>query len=167
MPDLHRLFLLQIVNLCAWTFSLFIKAAIVLAHHPFFQIIPKSTPLEYGLHETYSHVAWSAASCYIIFACAHDSGGVINWFLSLPMWQPLSKLSYAIYLIHCVIIGITVVPTKTQAHFSELAVIQDFFLVFMVSVFVAIPLVLAIELPIDAINKLTMGSKNGQKLRGN
>lgn len=44
---------------------------------------------------------WSLPICWIIFA-SHKlkSGGIIRWFLSLPEWQPLGRLSMSMYIIH-------------------------------------------------------------------
>lgn len=43
-------------------------------------------------------IIWSLAISYIIVACAYGYGGIVNWFLSQPMWFALSRLSYAAYL---------------------------------------------------------------------
>jgi peptidoglycan/LPS O-acetylase OafA/YrhL len=49
---------------------------------------------------------WACSVCWIIFACHHlKTGGLIRSFLSHRFWQPLSKLSLSIYLIHYVYIG--------------------------------------------------------------
>lgn len=69
-------------------------AAVILANYPYLHSGLKTTALAYGFYSTLSHVAWSLAFCYIIFACANNAGGPINWFLSHPFWQPISKLSY-------------------------------------------------------------------------
>lgn len=130
-------------------------AAIVFGNYPYYQIDPASTPLEFGLFESISRILWSIAICYIIFACIHDSGGPVNWFLSLPIWQSISPLSYAIYLNHCFLMTITMVSMKIPPYFSELSAFQNFLSILMLSAIVAIPLVLGFELPIDAMNKLT------------
>ncbi|XP_044737108.1 nose resistant to fluoxetine protein 6-like isoform X2 [Chrysoperla carnea] len=49
-----------------------------------------------GLHR----VAWAAGLSWIIFACIHGYGGPVNWFLSLPLFQVLSRLTYSIFLTH-------------------------------------------------------------------
>jgi peptidoglycan/LPS O-acetylase OafA/YrhL len=44
---------------------------------------------------------WACAVCWIIFAChTLKSGGFIRTFLSHRFWQPLSKLTLSMYLIH-------------------------------------------------------------------
>ncbi|KAG7305293.1 hypothetical protein JYU34_009338 [Plutella xylostella] len=43
---------------------------------------------------------WASAVAWIVVACHHNYGGVVSWFLSLAAWRPLSRLSYAVYLLH-------------------------------------------------------------------
>lgn len=136
--------------------------AIVIGSFQTNQLKPNLTPLEFGLFESLSRIAWSICLSYIIFACVHDSGGPVNRFLSLPIWQPFAKLSYAVYLNHYMVIAITAATMKTPPSFSELTALQSGISIFVLSNFVAIPLVLAFELPIDAIYKLLMDSK-GEK----
>lgn len=94
-------------------------AAVILANYPLIQIDSKATSLEYGLYDSLSRVGWAIALCYIIFACVHGYGGPINWFLSHPLWQPLSRLSYSIYVVHFPVIVATMVTIKTSPYFSE------------------------------------------------
>ena len=49
-----------------------------------------------GLNRT----AWGVAVAWVIFACVTGYGGPINTFLSYPGFIPLSRLTYAGYLIH-------------------------------------------------------------------
>lgn len=112
--------LLQIVNLLAWAKSLSLMAMVIFAYHPYAQPNSDTTALEFGLYEALSRVVWSIALCYIIFACAHGYGGPVNWFLSHPLWQPLSRLSYSIYLVHFPVIIATTGSMKTPPYFSEL-----------------------------------------------
>lgn len=145
------------MNLCAWTFSLITIFATLYGSKPFYQLIPVATSLEFGLYEQLSHITWSMALCYMIFACRYDYGQPINWFLSLTIWQPISKLSYAIYLFQYVVVLMTISTMKTTPYFTNFAVLLNFISVFVLCVFISIPLTLAFELPIDAINKLKKG----------
>lgn len=54
----------------------------------------------------------------IIHACITGHGGPVNSFLSLPMWRPLSRLTYAIYLIHMPIMMLTTGSLKRPIYFS-------------------------------------------------
>lgn len=56
-----------------------------------------------GLYHALPRVAWPAALGFIVFACHFGYGGIINWFLSLSQWQPISRLTYSMYLTHVII----------------------------------------------------------------
>ena len=52
------------------------------------------------MYNCFSKTLWSLALGWVIFSCHKGYGGVVNSFLSWKAWIPLSKLSYAAYLIH-------------------------------------------------------------------
>lgn len=140
---------------------------IVFAVYPFSADVSIGTALEFGLVETLSQVLWSIAVGYIIIACRYDSGGPVNQFLSLEMWQPLSKLSFAIYLNHYTIVWVQFYSIETPQYFSEIIAFQHYLSTFVFATLVAIPMTLAFELPIDAFNKLTNGSKKQKRQQNN
>lgn len=143
------------MNFCAWTISLALISVAIFGFYPFYQTTDvRSTALEYGFYDGFSHVIWSMPFCYIIFACAHESGGGINWLLSHPIWQPISKLSYATYLVHYPISFLTTASIKTLPYFNEITFIQSVIGNIGLSMLVAIPATLAIDWPIDATVKL-------------
>lgn len=70
-------------------------------------------------------IVWSLALCYVIFACINGYGGVINSFLSLPQWQPLSRLSFVTFLIHqTVLIGIDA-NTQSGEYYSGFVLVRN------------------------------------------
>lgn len=97
---------------------------VIFANYPLQQFDSKSAPLEYGLYDALSRVAWALALCYIIFACVHNSGGPVNWFLAHPLWQPISRLCYSIYLLHFPVIMVTMSTLKTSPYFTELSAVS-------------------------------------------
>lgn len=138
-------------------------AAVLLGNYPYLQSSSKTTALGYGLYSALSHVAWGIGICYIIFACANNAGGPINWFLSHPVWQPISKLSYAIYMVHFPVVMITTNMMRAPLRVSQITAIQNFFGDFVLSFIVAIPATLAFEMPIDAIDRLIFNSAPKKK----
>ena len=52
------------------------------------------------LWASFGRLAWAMGVSWIIFACVTGNGGLINSFLSWSLFAPLSRLTYAIYLIH-------------------------------------------------------------------
>lgn len=147
------------MNFCAWIISLALIVVSTMASYPFFQHNFKSTPLQYGLYNAYCHPLFAISICYIIFACANNAGGPIDWFLSHPLWRPVSVLSYGIYMVHFPVIMWTTTLMKTPIYFNKIIAIQYFLGNFILSALIAIPTILAFELPIAAIEKFMSAKK--------
>lgn len=114
------------VNVGAWALSLVAMIAVILSIYPFSQMDTKSTSLSFGLYFSLSHVIWPLAICYIIFANHFNYGGFINCFLSHPFWQPLSRLSFAIFLLHSPVLNITMANIKPSSFISEVTLVCSF-----------------------------------------
>lgn len=134
-------------------------AAVVFSNYPLQQTDSKATSLEYGLYDAFSRVAWSIALCYVIFACVLRSGGPVNWFLAHPLWQPISRLSYSIYLLHFPVIIVMTASLKVSLYFTELNAFHAFIGNYVITVFVAIIATLAFESPIVVIEKIIFAPK--------
>ena len=52
------------------------------------------------LYITFSRFAWSLGLALIVFICHYGYGGLVNRFLSMSFWIPLSRISYNAYLLH-------------------------------------------------------------------
>lgn len=111
-------------NLAGWTVSLTLIAMVILGNYPFLQADNQFSPLQFGLYDALSRVAWAIALCYIIFACTHNGGGPINWFLSHTFWKPISRLSYALYLVHVLVMGDSMGAMTTVPYFTEAAAVS-------------------------------------------
>ncbi|XP_055304016.1 uncharacterized protein LOC129569308 [Sitodiplosis mosellana] len=144
----------QIFNLFAWVLSLALMVAVIFVNYPLQQIGSKSVPLDYALYDSLSRVAWAIALIYVIFACVHGYGGPVDWFLGHPLWQPISRLCYSIYLLHFPVILITMGTMKAPPYFTELTAFHAFIGNYGLTVFVAIIGTLAFESPILIIEKL-------------
>ena len=59
-------------------------------------------PLESAITFGFIRLFWSAGITWICFECASGRAGFINQMLSSDFWQPLSRLTFTIYLIHIV-----------------------------------------------------------------
>lgn len=112
------------MNISGWILSITAMIIVIFANYPLQQQDQNISPVVYGLYDAISRLAWSIALCYIIFACVCGSGGVVNRFLSHPFWLPLSRLSYAIYLLHPFVIIMRLGTQKISPHFSETAAVM-------------------------------------------
>lgn len=85
----------------------------------------KGDPVESGIYTPFSRLGWSVFLCLLIYACVKGYGGPVNWFLSLPQWQPLARLTYAIYLVHMPVMLLTVASTRRPAIFSGRLIVSS------------------------------------------
>lgn len=103
------------------------------------QIDHKATSMESGIYTSVSRVLWGLFLCLLIYACVKGYGGPVNWFLSLSLWQPLARLTYAIYLLHMPIMLMTAASTKRPLIFSGQTIVRsNFYYYILVSIFVSI-----------------------------
>ena len=56
------------------------------------------------LNTTLNRAAWTVGVAWMTIACISGFGGPISWILSLGPLRPLSRLTYAAYLIHPLVI---------------------------------------------------------------
>ena len=128
---------------------------IICAYYPFQQLNSTLTPLDYGIYEALiGRLLWPVALSYIIFTCFYSSSGLVNWFLSHPWWQPLSRISYAMNLLNYAVITLTIGSMKAVPHPTELSVALSIVDVSILTCFVAIFATLAIEMPCKNIFQL-------------
>lgn len=114
-----------------WIVSMCALNAVIFANYPLQQPNYDTTIIQSALYDSMSRVIWSLALCYIIFACVHNYGGPINWFLSLKEWQPVSRLSYAIYLLHSPVLLVTTASLKSPLEFYEASTVNIYFNTFL------------------------------------
>lgn len=73
----------------------------------------------HALYDGTSRVLWATSIGWIIFACVHGYSGPINSFLSLRHWQPISRLSYCIFVLHEIVLRIQSGAMKSSTYFNE------------------------------------------------
>ncbi|KAF2893852.1 hypothetical protein ILUMI_12321, partial [Ignelater luminosus] len=82
-------------------------------------IMLKNDKLINAFHMALVRPSWAIALSWIIFACTIGYGGPVNWFLSLPIFQVISRLTYSIYLTHYAVLFVVAAQLTTPAVFSN------------------------------------------------
>ena len=124
------LYLFQKLVALGWTFSTAICLSTVFGLYPYwptdFSCLTEKcySPAASVLWASFGRLAWSLGVSWIIFACINGSGGFINDFLSWPLFSPLSRLTYAIYLIHMHIIFLYHFKAETPLHFDRYSMVR-------------------------------------------
>lgn len=81
------------VSLVLMVASMFSGAVFYDPYHPF-------NPIESGAYASLTRGAWGMGTIGLLFAASHGHASFLSKILSWPPWIPLSKLSYAAFLIH-------------------------------------------------------------------
>ncbi|XP_002133659.2 O-acyltransferase like protein-like [Drosophila pseudoobscura] len=107
--------------------------------------------VEEAFYLTLSRIAWPLGLCWVVFACMNGYGGLANSFLSSPLWQPLSKLSYSAYIFHMVIESLNAGITRTNTYFSDYQMMLRFWSDFAFTVLFAFLMHILIEAPFGSL----------------
>ncbi|XP_016976447.1 nose resistant to fluoxetine protein 6 [Drosophila rhopaloa] len=115
--------------------------------------------LEEAFYLTFTRIAWPLGLCWVVFACMQGYGGLANSFLSFPLWQPLSKLSYSAYIIHMFIESLNGGITRTNTYFSDYQVMLRFWGDFGFTMLLAFAIYILIEAPFGSLESLWLPAK--------
>ena len=97
---------------------------------------------------TLSRFTWGVGLALIVFACHNGYGWIINDFLSMKFWIPLSRLSYAAYLVHPIVLSVAIYTTRSTVSYTDnliavygvAMVVLSYAVAGVVAVFVEFPL---------------------------
>ncbi|XP_064103240.1 nose resistant to fluoxetine protein 6-like [Macrobrachium nipponense] len=102
-------------------------------------------------------LAWGLALAWVVFACHYGYGGVVNSFLSHPSWQPLSRLTYCMFLVAIPVQTIIYVYNDFYPlYFSHLNKVLETVGALFVSGVGAVLLSLCTEAPVMGLEKLLL-----------
>lgn len=114
----------------------------------------KSELVVRAIYAAVHRIAWVCLLCWIVYACHHlKSGGFVNRFLSLRFWQPFSRMSLSIYLVHNIYIILTIVNMKELWFMESAWLIHIVLGDFVAATFFGVVLYLMVEAPSNAILK--------------
>uniref|UniRef100_A0A6B0V2H7 Putative secreted protein n=1 Tax=Ixodes ricinus TaxID=34613 RepID=A0A6B0V2H7_IXORI len=63
-----------------------------------------------GLHR----FAWAFAVSWTMYGCATGCGRLVHKLLACPLWYPLGRLSFAVYLLNLMVISVNVVLSRER-----------------------------------------------------
>lgn len=89
------------LNAFLWVMILSILTSVVCLVQPLRLQNNNTTLLPNAFYIAFHRLIWSTTVSCMIFACHKlKTGGIIRWFLSLPQWQPIARMSLSMYLLH-------------------------------------------------------------------
>ncbi|XP_049288164.1 nose resistant to fluoxetine protein 6-like [Anopheles funestus] len=141
-----------------WTLAGAAMLAILLGDHPIqqpdYDTLPQAVD---AIYESLSRVSWATAVGWIVFACVNGYGGPINDFLGATVWQPLGRLSYAIYLLHLPIQTMLAGFARVPYYFTDLLAVYQFWGDIGFTLTVALLWTLLFESPIIGLERMLFG----------
>jgi peptidoglycan/LPS O-acetylase OafA/YrhL len=147
---------LQRYVIAAWTGTFAIILYVIfgtsMVHRPYLN----ETVFQSAIHQALARNIWALAHAWIIFACTHNYGGAVNWFLSFTFWQPLAKLSYCIYILHILVISFVSEQRQQVIYFSDLRMLYQLWGDFGFSLIVSVLWTLTFEMPIPILESFLM-----------
>ncbi|XP_066252841.1 LOW QUALITY PROTEIN: nose resistant to fluoxetine protein 6-like [Euwallacea similis] len=114
---------------------------------------------KYGnaFYNSFVRPVWASCVGWIAFACSCGYGGIINKFLSMPIFEILNKFTYSIYLLHVTMLYMIIYASKTPTYFSFFHVAYSFWGIAMLTLALSVFWVLAFESPIIVIENWLIG----------
>ncbi|XP_046626310.1 nose resistant to fluoxetine protein 6-like isoform X3 [Neodiprion virginianus] len=97
---------------------------------------------------------WSIAVVWIVYACTQGYGGPVTGFLSSPFFQPLSRISYSIYLIHVGIQVMRLTHERTLAFVANSTIIEAYLTNMVMSIGVGFFVYLCFEVPAAVLENI-------------
>lgn len=103
---------------------------------------------------TLSRPIWGLAVAAVVFACHNGYGWVVDSFLSMKVWIPLSRLTFNAYLVHPIVLTVIYGQLQTVVHYTDvtMAVYLVAFVVF--SYATAAVVCVVVEFPLSTIEMM-------------
>uniref|UniRef100_A0A7S4ULK5 Acyltransferase 3 domain-containing protein n=1 Tax=Paramoeba aestuarina TaxID=180227 RepID=A0A7S4ULK5_9EUKA len=105
------------------------------------------------IYITFSRTVFGLGMAGFILLCYTGNGGFINWFFSWPIFNILSKLTYACYMFHLVVMLIYFYSFRYLPYLNDMNAIMYFLAISVMTFVIAFAAHLVIELPFAALEK--------------
>ncbi|XP_031840706.1 nose resistant to fluoxetine protein 6 [Nomia melanderi] len=112
-----------------------------------------------SVYAALGHTAWAMAVSFIVIQCCTGSAKMIDSLLSLRLMYPLSRLTYCAYLVHPIIMMITVTQMDGPLHLHNDIVLILYLGNLVASYLLSFCVSIALEAPIVNLLKIAFISK--------
>ncbi|XP_025833291.1 nose resistant to fluoxetine protein 6 [Agrilus planipennis] len=109
---------------------------------------------ESAFYAALGHTAWGLSLAWIVIACRHGYGGIIDYILGFRGILPLSRLTYCAYLVHPMIMCLTSFEMDGPFHMQQGIVLVVFFGNVVTSFLMSFAISLCFEAPVIGILRI-------------
>ena len=112
------------------------------------------TRAENVVYITFSRFAWGIGLALLVFACHNGYGGLINTFLSMKIWTPLSRMTFNAYLVHPIVLTIVYGQLQKSIHVTDITMATFSVAMIAFSYTIGGLLCLFVEFPLGSVEML-------------
>jgi len=107
-----------------WILSLATLFAVLLGMFPLQNYENQASTLANAFFMALHRNCWGIAIAWIIYASHMGTGGIVKWFLELPIWIPLGRMSLSFYLVQAIYLTVQTGVGRQPRHFSTFAIVS-------------------------------------------
>ncbi|KAH8033659.1 hypothetical protein HPB51_015005 [Rhipicephalus microplus] len=145
----HRLS--RLVQGVAWAVATGLALAVLFGVHTW-SVGRQPERLESAFYGGLHRVSWALAIAWVMYACATGRGGFVTKILAWPIMYPLGRLTFALYLVHLVVMGSTTVLGRELVSQQPFLHAQTYLGTVLMSYGFAIVLYLFVECPVAGLD---------------
>eukprot|EP00658_Telonema_sp_P-2_P078680 TRINITY_DN742_c0_g1_i1.p1 TRINITY_DN742_c0_g1~~TRINITY_DN742_c0_g1_i1.p1 ORF type:complete len:690 (+),score=130.10 TRINITY_DN742_c0_g1_i1:200-2269(+) len=134
-----------------------IMAAVLWGLNPYYAHQHQPSKLANLFYQGMSRVAWSIALAVIVLGCALGSLPLVNKMLSVPIFVPLSRLSYGVYVLHLTVLSTMIGALRSPMHYTDSYAVFVYMGVLAISYMLAAALFVLVDLPVAALEAKYLG----------
>ena len=154
MIDVGRLYRMnRSLKFIITIFMIFIGLICIFGTYPDYILLNGLSRSILVAYQSLSRTLWAMCIGWMLFLCSINQGGIINKFLSWPIWSPLAKLNYSCYLVHSIILFIILLNRKVPMYYDGHQVVNQFVSHIFFSYTAATLVVIFIETPFFVLEK--------------
>ena len=110
LRDSAKLSVSPLVTSCCWSLAAVLAVSVVYGVYGYSLLLDARVAQPFSgqnpplaarvIFNGFGKIAWALAISWLILACVKNRGGPVNTILSWPVWIPLARVQYCVYLLH-------------------------------------------------------------------
>ncbi|XP_066293459.1 nose resistant to fluoxetine protein 6-like isoform X2 [Branchiostoma lanceolatum] len=145
---------LSLLTPVGWLVAATSAVAVLYSTYGLYHGTTLQTEPENVLYLTVHRTVWAMALGWVVLACYHGYGGVVDIILSWDAWVPLSRLTYCAYLVHILVMYAVYFTREVPIHYSMFTMVYFFLGHLALSYGLAFLVSVAVEAPLMGVEKI-------------
>lgn len=119
------------------------------------------------IYTAFSRSVWGLALCGMLYACFVMPDLTLSRFLSLPVFEPLARITYGAYLCHPIVMIVSYYSSVTLYRFDSFTITSNYIANVALAYGVAAMLFVCVEYPLGALEKTLLAYVAARRQSGN